>query len=106
MYFYKLSHFVPAPPTVNSARDDLVFLKVGRRGSILCDIVGTRRKPAWYYNNTPLSNSPAFSIRERELKIANVSLSHSGWYTCAAANEYGRTERDFLVIAGGVCVCV
>ena len=79
----------------------MLFFEVATRGTVLCDIVGTKRKPAWYRNNTPVSTGQGYTVTDRELKIEQVSFMNTGWYTCAAANEYGRTEKDYLIIVGG-----
>ena len=70
--------------------------------TIYCDLIGTLQPPAWFLDNAPLSaEPPGLTIEDTGLTLSNVKVSQSGWYTCSAANQWGREEHDFLVIVGG-----
>lgn len=92
----------PVPPLIEAADEGVVILRSNVTGSIRCSIIGVVRAPAWYKNNIPLSNGSGITLLNDRLEFQPVRSAHSGWYTCAASNEYGRTERDFLVIAGSM----
>ena len=34
------------------------------------------------------------------LLLPTLRAEYGGWYTCAAANAFGRDEEDFLVVVG------
>lgn len=101
-----LSYSIPAPPELSVSSDSIFYLKLDSTEDITCDIVGTLRPPAWFLDNVPLSTNPGLTIRESSIRLRNIKTSQSGWYTCSATNQWGRTERDFLVIVGGECVCL
>ena len=52
---------------------------------------------AWYFNNEPMLVG---SGERGVLTLSPLRVDQGGWYTCAAANRFGRDEEDFLVVAG------
>ena len=53
---------------------------------------------AWYFNNEPIATE---TVLRGNLTLSFLQTKDGGWYTCAAANRFGRAERDFLLIVGG-----
>ena len=81
------------------------FLLNSTNSSIACDILGSTRAPAWYYNNVPLVTGDGRTLQNDSIQFDRVLSQHSGWYTCVASNKYGRTERDYLLIVVGKSRC-
>lgn len=78
----------------------ILFATVGNPIVIVCDIQWSSKSPNWYYKNTPITTEAAYTISNQQLTIANAQLSLSGEYTCTASNEYGNSERQFLLVVG------
>ena len=69
---------------------------------------------AWYRNNVPIDPSnPGPNLRiSRDgnnctsvLGIVGARAEQSGWYTCAAADTSGRSEKDFFVVVNSEFAC-
>ena len=77
----------------------IVYAPVGQEAFLICETDNQTDSIAWYFNNVPLTLGP--SAQWGRLDLTPLKEEYSGWYTCAAVNSYGRSERDFLLIVVG-----
>ena len=88
-------------PILEGTDEGIVQFPLYTTGSIACSILSSTRAPAWYFNNVPLVTGGSRTLQNDSILFNRVLFKYSGWYTCAASNEYDRTERDYLVIIVG-----
>ena len=92
------------PPTIISDSDSFTYAEDGRPLTIHCT-ADPGALVAWYIENIPIDPQDNDEEEPRiiggDLIFTRVRMRHSGWYTCAVANQFGRAEEDFLVIVGG-----
>ena len=95
-------------PDVTFMNETIVYASAGENMSLSCSTADQADSIAWYFNNVPVTRG---TDMRGELWFTPLRETDNGWYTCAAANRYGRVERDFLLVVVGkflcvVCVCV
>ena len=91
-------------PTIISNLPPILYAEVNTTLTLTC--TAQNLSIAWYHENVPLAtggsdNTLRHRIIGTQLEIPNLDLQQAGWYTCAASNQLGRAERDFLVVVGG-----
>ena len=104
IHVHKCSVYPIVAPILEGTDEGVVKFLLNSTGSITCNILGSTRAPAWYFNNVPLVTGDGRTLQNNSIRFNRVLLKHSGWYTCAASNEYGRTERDYLVVVVSECI--
>ena len=92
-------HIFPVPPILEAVGETVLLYRSNVSHSIRCSILGSTEAPAWYYNNIPISTGSGRNLLTNKILFDPFTANHSGWYTCATSNKYGRTERDYLVLA-------
>ena len=83
-----------AAPALNYTTDSIIYREVGGNLTLSCQTNSANDTIAWYFNNVPVSSG-----RQGTLTLS-LHVDSGGWYTCAAANRFGRVEKDFLVVVG------
>lgn len=91
-------------PTIISNLPPVLYTEVNTTLTLTCTAQNV--SIAWYHENVPLATGGSDNtLRHRTigngLEIPNLDLQQAGWYTCVASNQFGRAERDFLVVVGG-----
>ena len=87
-----------AAPVLNSNNDSIIYGEIGQNVILTCETANENDTLAWYFNNVPLSTE---SQVRGTYTLSPLQVGDGGWYTCAAANRFGRDEKDFLLVAGG-----
>lgn len=85
-------------PDLTSQNSSIVNASVGQSVVLECTAA---ESIAWYFNNVPMMAGAAGE--SGRLVFNSLALNDSGWYTCAAANQFGRRELDFLLVVVGEC---
>ena len=97
-FFFFFFYCSGAAPVVNSPiNSSIVYGEIGQPVTLTCTTANANDTIAWYFKNEPMSFE---SMEQGVLTLSPLQAKHGGWYTCAAANRFGRDEKDFLVVAG------
>ena len=85
-------------PVINSTNSSTVYGEIGGALSLVCTTNDPNDIISWYFNNEPMSLGTGKQLGV--LLLPTLRVEYGGWYTCAAANAFGRDEEDFLVVVG------
>ena len=94
---YKLSG-----PVLRSGNGTVINATVGSDVTLICETDVMTYGVVWYFNNEPVTRGDVVvRAQQGTLTISSLKLTDSGWYTCAADDQFGRDEMDFLLLVGG-----